>query len=109
MGAGVSLQIQLVQFYNDFKAGFFSGDADSGVAFNVRVASASGVLVYSNYYEGTGKDPNIQLADGSNAQVALTKAFQQAVASAVDDPVFVRTLLTAGGPAAGAAAAAAAN
>lgn len=95
IGPGVSLQIGLVQFYNDFKSGLFAGSADATVAFNVKILSPDGSIIFANYYEGSGTDPNIQLASGSNAQIALVKAFQAAVASAVDDPNFIKGLLTA--------------
>ncbi len=96
---GASLQISLVQFYNDFKTGFFAADSVSNVAFNIKIVGANGNIVFSKYYNGTGENPNVQLMGGSEAQVALVKAFQSAVASAVNDPDFIKALVTAGGKA----------
>jgi uncharacterized lipoprotein len=93
---GVSLQIELVQFYNDFKIGFFAGDAVANVAFNVEILTPGGTIEFSKYYQGTGDNPNIQIAGGDNAQIALIKAFQDAVASAVQDPAFIQALIKAG-------------
>ena len=91
-----NLQISLVQFYNDFKIGFLSGDAIANVAFNVEIVSPGGTIAFTRYYQGTGDNPNIQIAGGDNAQIALVKAFQNAVASAVDDPEFLKALSAAG-------------
>ncbi len=96
-----TLNVQLVQFYNDFEAGMFSGTATATVAFNTSITAPGNHIVFSRYYAGTGVDPDIQLADGSNAQVALVKAFQDAVASAINDPAFINGLIAAGAVAPG--------
>jgi uncharacterized lipoprotein len=96
---GAAVKVELVRFYNDFKTGFFSGDAVSTVAFNVKVVSANGAILFSKYYEGSGTEPNIQIAGGDNARAALTKAFSASVNSAVSDPDFIQAVLTAGGQA----------
>ena len=41
---GGTVQIELIRFYNDFKSGFWSGEAVANVAFNVKVAGANGAL-----------------------------------------------------------------
>ncbi|HYP63881.1 MAG TPA: YajG family lipoprotein [Acidocella sp.] len=93
---GVTLNIDVVDFYNDFHPGFFSADAIATVAFNVEVGAPGNHIVFSKYYSGTGDDPNIQLMGGDNARDALVKAFQEAVASAVEDPAFIKGLVAAG-------------
>jgi uncharacterized lipoprotein len=93
---GVGLKIQLVQFYNDFKPGFFAGDAVANVAFNAQIMAPGGGIAFSKYYEGDGINPNIQIAGGDNARIALIKAFQTAIASAVNDPDFIKALIAAG-------------
>lgn len=98
---GADVQVTLVRFYNDFKAGFFSGDAVATVAFDVKLLGRNGGTVFSKYYEGNGIEPNIQLADGNNAKAALTKALTAAVASAVNDPDFITAVIKAGGSGAG--------
>src|SRR5262245_49162144 len=40
-------KIDLIAFYNDFKVGFFSGDAVADVTFNVQVVGAGGNILYS--------------------------------------------------------------
>jgi len=93
---GVTLKVEVVQFYNDFKPGFFAADAVSNVAFNTEIVAPGGAIAFSKYYQGTGENPNVQLAGGSEARVALIKAFQSAVASAVNDPDFTKSLVAAG-------------
>ncbi len=95
-GNGVILKVEIVQFYNDFQPGLFSGNAVASVAFNTEILSPDGSIAFSKYYQGSGNNPNIQLAGGSEARVALIKAFQSAIASAVDDPDFIKGLITAG-------------
>lgn len=94
---GGTVQVELVRFYNDFKTGFFSGDAVANVAFNVKVVSPNSSISFSKYYEGTGTVPNIQIAGGDNARDALVKAFTTSVNSAVSDPDFINAVLAAGG------------
>jgi len=93
---GPTLQIELVQFYNDFKVGLFAGDAVSNVAFNTKIIAPNGAILFSKYYQGTGENPGVEIAGGSEAQVALIKAFQAAVASAVNDPDFINALVNSG-------------
>ena len=91
-----AVQIEVVRFYNDFKPGFFSGDAVATVAFNVKVSSPSHLGSFSKYYEGTGTEPNIQIMGADNTRAALVKAFQSAVGSAVNDPELMNDVLQAG-------------
>jgi uncharacterized lipoprotein len=93
---GVTLKIEVVQFYNDFKTGFFAAHAVSNVAFNTEIVAPDGAIAFSKYYQGTGDNPNVQLMGGSEARAALIKAFQSAVASAVNDPDFIHGLIAAG-------------
>jgi uncharacterized lipoprotein YajG len=94
---GADVQVAMVRFYNDFKNGFFSGDAVATVAFNVKIVSPGGSIVFTKYYEGTGTEPNIQLAGGDNARAALIKAFTASVNNVMSDPDFINALLTVGG------------
>ena len=79
------LTIEVVKFYNDFKAGFFAGDAVADVALNVKVVGPGNELIYAKYYEASGVEPNIQIASGENARAALIKAFGNVIHSVVSD------------------------
>jgi uncharacterized lipoprotein len=89
---------EVVKFYNDFKIGFFSGDAYAEVALNVKVLTQGKTLVYAKYYEANGTEPNIQLATGDNARAALIVALRNAVHSVVSDPALQKALLSAQQP-----------
>lgn len=93
----VQVSVEVVKFYNDYKTGFFSGDANAEVAFNVKVARPDQSLVFSKYYSGSGTEPNVQLANGSNARAALIVALRAAVASLVNDPDFLHAVTAARG------------
>ena len=70
---GKKLTVELVRFYNDFKMGFFAGDAVADGLINVAIKDKSGELLFSKSYEGGAIEPNIQLALGHNAEIALKK------------------------------------
>jgi uncharacterized lipoprotein len=94
---GPILTLELVKFYNDFKNGFFSGDANAEVAFNAKLTRPDNSLLFTKYYDASGTEPNIQLTTGSNARAALIQAFRNAVHSAVTDPDLINAILTAQG------------
>jgi len=95
---GAVVHVDLVRFYNDFKSGFFSGDAVATVAFNLKVVSPGGTMTFSKYYAGNGVEPNIQIAGGDNARAALVKAFGSSVRSVMADPDFLQALRLAALP-----------
>lgn len=91
---GADVSVEVLKFYNDFKNGFFSGDAVADVALNVKVLRPDKTIAYAKYYDASGTEPNIQLAGGSNARLALIAAFRNAVNSVVSDPDFIKALLS---------------
>lgn len=96
---GLEVKIELVKFYNDFKNGMFSGDANAEVSMNVKVVRPDQSIVFSKFYTATGTEPNIQLATGSNARAALIIAFRNVVTSVVADPDLHKALTGAHMPA----------
>lgn len=82
---GLKAEVELQTFYNDFKNGFFSGDAIAEVAFNLTVTRADGSFVYSRSYKGIGMNKNIQMATGSNAKLALEEALTNAMQQFIED------------------------
>ena len=95
---GVVVRCELQRFYNDFKLGFFSGDALAEVAMNVQVQRPEGMVVFVRSFLGQGKEPNIQLTLGHNAKAALDRALKDAVSQLVNDREFVDALLHTPGP-----------
>jgi len=90
-------KIDLITFYNDFKIGFFSGDAVADVTFNVQVVGPGNAILFSKPISSTGKAPDILLASGSNAKTALENGLQTAVANLMVDQDFINAVVKAGG------------
>lgn len=89
---GSDVTVEVLKFYNDFKTGFFSGDAVADVALNVKVTRPDKSIAFTKYYDGSGTEPNIQLAGGDNARAALIKALANVIQSVVGDPDFINAL-----------------
>lgn len=94
-------KIDLLKFYNDFKVGFFSGDAIADVTFNVQVVGANGAIVFSKPISSSGKAADIMLASGSNAKEALENGLRTAIANLMQDAEFMSAVMKAGTAAAG--------
>lgn len=92
---GLPVGVELQNFYNNFKVGFFSGDAVAEVAFVLKVRDPGGALLFSQLYSATGTEANIQLASGENAKAALQKALTAAIRAAIDDQALRQALLSA--------------
>jgi uncharacterized lipoprotein len=88
-----TLKVDLMRFYNDFKIGFFAGDAVADGLINVSVLDQKGETIFSRAYEGGGTEANIQLATGSNARAALIKAMSNIVGKVAQDKDLHKALL----------------
>ena len=84
-GSGKRVEVGLVRFYNDFKIGFFAGDAVADGLINISVKDNNGKLIFSRSYEGGFIEGNIQLATGSNARIALVGAMASIVGKIAHD------------------------
>ena len=80
-----ALTVDVLDFYNDFKIGVFTGDAVADVELTVTVRDPANAIVFTRTYDGGGKEADIMLANGSNARAALIKAFESCVNSMVSD------------------------
>lgn len=90
---GKTVKVELVRFYNDFKMGFFAGDAVSDGLINLVVLDKDGKTLFSKSYEGGAIEANIQLATGENAKKALTMAMTDIVSKIAQDKDFHAALL----------------
>jgi uncharacterized lipoprotein len=90
---GATVLVEVANFYNDFKPGFFSGDAVAEIALNVKVGTSGRPLAFSKLYAASGREPNIQLASGENAQAALNDGLRNVIAKVVGDPELIAALL----------------
>lgn len=91
--ATVKIAADLTRFYNDFKIGFFAGDAVADLNMVVSVRSAQGNMLYSRHVSAQGVEPNIQLALGHNAQAALNKALESGIKMLFEDQAFLEALV----------------
>jgi uncharacterized lipoprotein YajG len=82
---GLKASVDLQTFYNDFKIGFFSGDAVAEVAFNLIISNTSGAMIYARSYKGVGMNRNVLLAQGREAQPALQEALTNAMQDMISD------------------------
>ena len=82
----------MIRFFNEFRAGFWSGVAAADVSANVRVVDAAGRIVFTRTYTAEGLNPDIQLASGENARIALEAGLQRLVRQIGDDAELMRAL-----------------
>jgi uncharacterized lipoprotein YajG len=99
---GVTVVVELRRLYNDFKTGFFSGDAIAEADLEVQVLAPGvrdgGPSLYQGRAAGSGQNPNVQLSSGENAKVALEDALSEAVWRMFNNRRFVGAILEAGAP-----------
>ena len=82
---GKVVKVELIRFYNDFKMGFFAGDAVADGLINIVVTNGKNEVIFTKSYEGGGIYPNIQLALGENAREALIKAMTDIIGKVAQD------------------------
>jgi uncharacterized lipoprotein len=90
--AGVPVAVTLTKFDSRFQTGFWSGTAKAEVVMNVTVKDLNGNIVYTKLIDAEGLNEGIQLATPDNAQIALDRALQKAIADLFADNNFVATL-----------------
>jgi uncharacterized lipoprotein YajG len=95
---GIVVRTELSEFYNDFKMGFFAGDAVAQVAFNLTAKQPDGTLIYSRTYKAVGFNKNTMMASGDAARPALMQALRDSVQQMVQDTDFHQALVKAGTP-----------
>ncbi len=91
----VRVEVELNKFYNDFKLGFFAGEAVSEIFMNVQVQQPDNDIKYTKSIKGAYIEKGIQLLSGKNAKISLDAALQDAIAKLMDDASFIDALLKA--------------
>jgi uncharacterized lipoprotein len=99
-GGDGRLDVEVLRFHSEFRSGFWSGTAAADMMANVRIVDPAGRIVFARTYNAEGVNPNIQLASGENARVALEAGLQRLVRNIGDDPDLMRALLALSPPAA---------
>lgn len=90
--AEVLINTDIQKFYNDFKNGFFSGDAVADLHMSVVVKTKGSKVIYTRNITARGIEASIQLASGDNAQKALEKALSDGLKKLFDDQDFINAL-----------------
>jgi uncharacterized lipoprotein len=90
---GVSVTVELQNFYNNFRIGLMSGGAAADVAIGLKVRNASGTLIYSQLYDATSVN-EVFLASGANAKESLQKALTLTTRKIIDDKALHDALLS---------------
>ncbi len=89
----IKITADLTRFYNDFKMGFFAGDAVAELNMSVTMKAKNGDLLYSRQVIVQGVEQNVQLASGDNARIALNRALQNGVKVLFEDQAFLSALV----------------
>jgi uncharacterized lipoprotein len=99
---GVTVVVEIRRLYNDFKTGFFSGDAAAEADLEVSVLAPgnpeAAARLFEGRAEGSGKNENIQMMSGENAKVALEGALSEAIWRLFANRRFTDALLVGGAP-----------
>ncbi|OJX78819.1 MAG: hypothetical protein BGO92_16870 [Magnetospirillum sp. 64-120] len=95
----VFVLVDVNKFYNDFKTGFMTGDAQGEVTISAQVLNAAGKTFYAKVYTGEHKAADIMIFNGSNAKEAVEGALANATAKMLSDQYFIQALIEAGRPA----------
>jgi uncharacterized lipoprotein len=91
--AVVQIAVDLTRFYNDYKTGFFAGDAVADLNMSVTVKSSKGELLYTRQVIVQGVEQNVQLATGDNARLALNRALENGMRTLFEDQAFLAALV----------------
>lgn len=95
------VEVSVHRIWNDFKAGFWSGNAVGDVAATITVRDAQGRIVFTRLYSAQGVEPGIQVASGENARLALVAALGDLQDRIVGDPQLAQALVALRAPSAG--------
>jgi uncharacterized lipoprotein len=91
--SGLSVTVELQNFYNNFRVGLVSGGAVADVAVAVKVRNAAGALVYSQLYDASITN-DVFMASGTNAKEALQKALTVTTKKILEDRALQDALLS---------------
>jgi|SRR4051812_18383910 uncharacterized lipoprotein YajG len=91
---GLSVTVELQNFYNNFRLGLVTGGAVADVALAIKVRNAAGTLLYSQLYDASISN-DIFMASGTNAKASLEKALTIATMKIVEDKALQAALLSA--------------
>jgi uncharacterized lipoprotein YajG len=91
---GLTVIVELQNFYNNFRSGLVQGSAVADVAVAIKVRNAAGSLVYSQLYDATNSI-DVMMASGTNAKASLEKALTLTTQKIIEDKALQAALLAA--------------
>jgi uncharacterized lipoprotein len=91
-GADGRIEVEVLRFYNRFQTGFWAGRAEAEIQVNLRVLDRNGRQVFDRVYTVQGIVPAVQLANGSNAVIALQGAMEKLVQEVIGDAALMTAL-----------------
>ena len=89
----VSVDVNLIKLWNDFKLGVFAGDSTAELNMSITVKDKSGKVYYTKIITAQGIEPNIQLMTGDNAKLALDRALENGIRQLFADKMFFQRLI----------------
>jgi uncharacterized lipoprotein len=90
---GLSVTVELQNFYNNFRVGLMTGGAVADVAIAIKVRNAAGTLIYSQLYDASTTN-DVFMASGTNAKASLEKALTMTTMKIVQDGALQAALLS---------------
>ncbi|WP_203069876.1 YajG family lipoprotein [Falsiroseomonas ponticola] len=98
-GTDGRVEVEVLRFHSEFRAGFWSGVAAADLQVNVKITDPTGRIVFTRTFTAEGLNPNIQIASGENARIALEAGLQRLIRQIGDDPDLARALMALAPPA----------
>jgi uncharacterized lipoprotein YajG len=92
--SGLSVTVELQNFYNNFRLGLMQGGAVADVAVALKVRNAAGALIYSQLYDASTTN-DVFMASGDNAKASLQRALTMTTLKIVEDKALQAALLSA--------------
>jgi len=89
---GLTVIVELQNFYNNFRSGLVQGSAVADVAVAIKVRNAAGALVYSQLYDATNSI-DVMMASGTNAKASLERALTLTTQKILEDKALQAALL----------------
>jgi uncharacterized lipoprotein len=89
-------QVEVHRIWNDFKVGFWSGQAVSEVSATLTVRGNDGRVAFTRMYTGETTVPGVMLASGENARLSLEQALDRLGQRIATDTELARALLSLG-------------
>jgi uncharacterized lipoprotein YajG len=92
-GAGTTVNVEVLRFYNDFQASLFLTDAVAEISMNVQVAGPDRAIVFSRTIQADGAFKGLLVWGGTEAKIALEKALRAGMDQLLADRAFFDALL----------------